>query len=142
MIRNVCAFFVVVTTLTLVVFAGEPLRITSFTIDGGGVMRSTSDDGGLVLSGTIGQPDAGPAESGLSGGDFRLTGGFWFETQRGDCNGNGARDLGDHKEFVDCMGGPNPDEEALGACRCFDTSGDQLVDLLDFAETQNVFGSQ
>lgn len=117
--------------------AGEPPSIPWYTIDGGGAMRSTSANDRFELSGTIGQPDAGV----MVGGDFKLTGGFWFETQLGDCNGNGIRDLGDHKKFVDCMGGPDPNEEALGACRCFDTSGDELVTLLDFAESQREFAA-
>jgi hypothetical protein len=37
---------------------------------GGGV----SSNGGFQISGTIGQPDAGPA---MSGGGFSITGGFW-----------------------------------------------------------------
>jgi hypothetical protein len=41
------------------------------TIDGGGW---TSTGGAYSLSGTIGQPDAGPA---LTGGNFSVTGGFW-----------------------------------------------------------------
>ena len=135
MIRNVFALVTVATALTLTAFAGEPLHISSFTIDGGGVMRSTSKDGVFVLSGTIGQPDAGI----LDGADFRLTGGFWFETQLGDCNANGVRDLGDHAGFVDCMTGPNV--QAEGDCLCFETSGDGAVDLLDFAEIQREFVS-
>jgi len=42
-----------------------------FTIDGGG---GTSTGGVYSVSGTIGQPDAGPA---MSGGNYSLTGGFW-----------------------------------------------------------------
>jgi len=42
-----------------------------FTIDGGG---GTSTGGVYSLTGTIGQPDAGPA---MTGGNFSLTGGFW-----------------------------------------------------------------
>lgn len=41
------------------------------TIDGGG---GTSTGGVYSVSGTIGQPDAGPA---MTGGPFTLTGGFW-----------------------------------------------------------------
>jgi hypothetical protein len=44
------------------------------TIDGGG---GTSTGGGYTLSGTIGQPDAGPQ---LTGGSFTLQGGFWSYT--------------------------------------------------------------
>jgi hypothetical protein len=41
------------------------------TIDGGG---GTSTGGVYSVSGTIGQPDAGPA---MTGGSFSVTGGFW-----------------------------------------------------------------
>ncbi|RME90512.1 MAG: hypothetical protein D6766_13160 [Verrucomicrobia bacterium] len=41
------------------------------TIDGGG---GTSTGGAYALSGTIGQPDAGPV---MTGGNYTLTGGFW-----------------------------------------------------------------
>ena len=51
--------------------ASAQLRVSRFTIDGGGG-RSTS--GTLALSGTIGQPDAGL----LLGSSFILSGGFWF----------------------------------------------------------------
>jgi len=42
-----------------------------FTIDGGG---GTSTNGNFSLSGTIGQPDAGPV---MTNGQFSITGGFW-----------------------------------------------------------------
>jgi hypothetical protein len=42
-----------------------------FTIDGGG---GTSTGGVYSVSGTIGQPDAGPT---MSGGNFNVDGGFW-----------------------------------------------------------------
>jgi hypothetical protein len=40
------------------------------SLDGGG---GVSRGGGLTLSGTLGQPDAGA----LSGGGYQLAGGFW-----------------------------------------------------------------
>ena len=43
-----------------------------WTADGGG--GASSAGGSYILSGTIGQPDAGPT---LSGGSYRLDGGFW-----------------------------------------------------------------
>ena len=49
----------------------QSYSIDWFTIDGGG---GTSTGGVYQVSGTIGQPDAGPA---MSGGNFSLTGGFW-----------------------------------------------------------------
>ena len=50
---------------------GGPFEIPKSTIDGGGG-RSTG--GSFELTGTIGQPDAGQS---LTGGNFRLSGGFW-----------------------------------------------------------------
>ena len=55
--------------------ASAQFSIDWYTIDAGG---GTSSGGGFTLSGTIGQPDAGPT---LSGGAFELTGGFWAATQ-------------------------------------------------------------
>jgi len=43
-----------------------------WTVDGGG---GTADAGVYTLSGTVGQPDAGPA---LEAGAYTLTGGFWY----------------------------------------------------------------
>jgi hypothetical protein len=51
---------------------GDTFLIDWYTIDGGGVMDSTSAN--FSLSGTIGQPDAGSMNS----GSYNLNGGFWF----------------------------------------------------------------
>tara|TARA_R110000782_G_scaffold12913_5_gene38259 strand:+ start:2125 stop:2547 length:423 start_codon:yes stop_codon:yes gene_type:complete len=52
--------------------SGGPYEITSWTIDGGGITNAAG--GAYTLSGTIGQPDAGPT---LSAGSYDLSGGFW-----------------------------------------------------------------
>ena len=52
--------------------SGGPYEIVAWTIDGGGLHNAVG--GPFALSGTIGQPDAGP---GLSGGPFEVAGGFW-----------------------------------------------------------------
>src|SRR5512144_2054794 len=49
----------------------QPYSIDWFTIDGGG---GTSTGGVYLVSGTIGQPDAGGP---MTGGNYSLTGGFW-----------------------------------------------------------------
>ena len=49
----------------------QNFAIDWFTIDGGG---GTSTGGVYSISGTIGQPDAGPA---MTGGNYSLVGGFW-----------------------------------------------------------------
>lgn len=50
--------------------AAAQLQVDWYTIDGGG---GTSSGGGLTLSGTFGQPDAG----GASGGAIEMRCGFW-----------------------------------------------------------------
>jgi len=124
MIRRVSALSVVATTLTLAAFAGEPMRISSYTIDGGGVMRSGNAH--IELSGTIGQPDAGV----MTGEGFKLTGGFWFEVQNGDCNENNVLDLFDHQALVACLSGPNVD--TVEECLCLDIDQSGAVNLWDY----------
>jgi hypothetical protein len=129
--RSILSQSVMFVALMLTVVAGAPFELVSERVSGGGGMRITG--GGFSLSGTIGQPEAG----GMSGGDFRLTGGFWFETPPGDCNGNGAVELLDFELFTACWMGPDasPDPE----CACFNVLADEAVDLADFAELQNNF---
>jgi hypothetical protein len=49
------------------------------TISSGGEIHAQSDDGQWQLSGTVGQWNATEARE-LSGGQWRLTGGFWGMT--------------------------------------------------------------
>ncbi|MBI3850307.1 MAG: hypothetical protein HY298_08470 [Verrucomicrobia bacterium] len=49
----------------------QPFSIDWFTIDSGG---GTSTGGVYVVSGTVGQPDAGAT---MSGGNYSVDGGFW-----------------------------------------------------------------
>lgn len=56
---------------TLCLSALAQYSIDWFTIDGGG---GTSTGGVYTISGTIGQPDAGPT---MTNGQYALTGGFW-----------------------------------------------------------------
>jgi hypothetical protein len=49
----------------------QTYSIDWFTVDGGG---GTSTGGVFTVTGTIGQPDAGPT---MTGGSFSLDGGFW-----------------------------------------------------------------
>ena len=48
-------------------------EISWWTVDGGGGAFSTGGD--YELSGTVGQPDVGPA---LGSGQYRLVGGYWY----------------------------------------------------------------
>ena len=111
---------------------GQEYTIDRHTIDGGGVMRSTGGD--FELSGTTGQPDAGV----LQGGEFTLTGGFWFETPPGDCQQDGDVDLLDYDAFEVCLAGPGG-ISPTGTCRCFDVNRSGRVDLVDYSIIQTTF---
>ncbi len=110
----------------------QDFELTRNTFDGGGVMRSTG--GNFEMSGTIGQPDAGV----MYGGDFQLTGGFWFELPPTDCNDDGIVSLLDHESFTACLTGPGG---GIGAspCPCFDVDGDGNITLSDYSRLQAGF---
>ncbi len=109
-----------------------PINETSrHSIDGGGIMRSSS--GNIEMSATIGQLDAGV----LSGGGIELTGGFWFRVSPMDCDENGSVGFGDYQRFLDCVTGPVP--PVLEDCRCCDANASNTVDLLDWGIFQREF---
>lgn len=127
----------VIAAVAVVVGAGgDPdFDLSWHTIDGGGVMRSTGGD--FELSGTIGQPDAGS----MSGGDFTLTGGFWFEVIASDCNEDGVVNLIDYDTFQTCLTGPGGGPLPAG-CDSYDFDHDGDVTLHDFATMQDMFNGQ
>ena len=106
---------------------GGGLAIDWHSIDGGGVMQSTG--GNFVLSGTIGQADASAT---LTGGDLRLTGGFWAVAVPtcgclSDINKDDLRDGLDVQGFVECL-------VAAGSnCACADVDGVPGLDVGDVA---------
>ncbi len=61
----------VAASLSAVTLFGQTYSIDWHSLDAGG---GTSTGGVFSVSGTIGQPDPGPA---MSGGAYSLTGGFW-----------------------------------------------------------------
>lgn len=66
--------------LAMSVAVADNYKIRFYTIDGGGEMFTS---GGVYrLSGTIGQPDAGP----MTGGVYKLRGGFWGRACIEDCD--------------------------------------------------------
>lgn len=70
--------------------SGGDYDLTWWSIDGGGI--TFAGGGGFTLGGTAGQPDATQLNE-LTGGAFRLTGGFWFAaciTTNGDVDNNGC----------------------------------------------------
>lgn len=128
---NIHRFAITVAVLTIAVVVRSEMEITRYSIDGGGMMFSNGDD--FELSGTIGQPDAGI----MTGGGFRLAGGFWFQTPPGDCNADGIVTLLDHSAFVNCMNGPADGLE--DGCECFDVNRNGRIDLVDFSDSQKGF---
>lgn len=72
--HSTCVTIALATLLGAAAASAQPFAIDWYTIDGGG---GTSSGGNFTLSGTIGQPDAGPT---MTGGNFTLTGGFWAAT--------------------------------------------------------------
>lgn len=116
------------------VAAQAQLSITWSTIDGGGATFSTG--GTYSLGGTIGQPDAGVA---MTGGNFRLIGGFWAGVGsglcEGDVDGNGVINLTDLAFLLTNFGLPNGATRAMG-----DLDGDTDVDLVDLAILLSNFG--
>jgi len=127
---------IVILALTLALSVGVSVQPQDFdihwrTIDAGGLMFSSGGD--YELSGTVGQPDAGA----MTGGEFELTGGFWFELPQGDCNSTGSVDLLDYDDFESCLAGP--DAGVAVGCECFDVNRSDTVDLLDFAVVQTTF---
>jgi hypothetical protein len=112
--------------------SGGGYDLSWHTIDGGGAMVSTVGD--FELGGTVGQPDAGA----MAGGDFTLTGGFWFALAPGDCNADGGVNLFDYDAFEACLSGPGGGPLSP-ECTCFDLDGSGTVDMLDFALLQEGF---
>jgi hypothetical protein len=125
----------IVAAMALTCLAGDPFAIPWYTIDGGGAMRSDSDDGRFKLSGTIGQPDAGV----MTAKSIKLTGGFWFQIPTGDCDENNVADFFDHQALVECLTGPAADRAA--ECECQDLEASDSVDLRDYAVFQRSFSN-
>ena len=101
------------------------------TIDGGGAVKTTG--GGWELSGTIGQPDAG-APTGMSGGTFSLSGGYWSANIpcNADINLNGAVDFQDILAILGAWGD-------VGGPEDIDQSG--YVDFGDILEVLTNWGA-
>lgn len=107
-----------------------------FTIDNGGARTATG--GAFALSGTIGQPDAGPM---LTGGSFTLVGGFWSPprtTCPADLDGNGTIDPSDSNFVMARFGCPVGTGD--DACDRADLDQDGKVDPFDSNLVLSQFG--
>jgi len=128
-----CAIALAVGLTAPVALAGSgTFEITWYTIDGGG---GVSGGGGFVLSGTIGQPDAGSA----SGGNFALAGGFWGGAADpappcpADLSGDGIVNSTDLLELLNAWGTCPPPCPA-------DLNNDEVVNSTDLLMLLNSWG--
>jgi hypothetical protein len=107
--------------------ARAQLAVNWYTIDGGG---GTSSGGTFVVSGTIGQPDAGS----MSGGIFVVNGGFWpglivpphCGSADFNCDGDVATDA-DIEAFFACLAGNCPPPPCDSSAD-FNGDGDSATD--------------
>ncbi len=88
--------------------SGGQFEITWYTIDAGGTNNASG--GSFELSGTIGQPDAGPV---MTGGQFSLAGGFWPGVNNapacpGDLTNDGMLDFFDVSAFLTAFNNMDP----------------------------------
>jgi hypothetical protein len=89
--------------------AGGGFDLSWNTIDAGG---ATSAGGAYALSGTVGQPDAGPEPAGMTGGTWTLVGGFCPGIGpvpcRPDLNGDGQVNVADFLTFLSLFSAGDP----------------------------------
>ncbi len=117
----------VITAVVALSNAGAPAQYGSdwHRVGGGG---GTSSGGAFVLSGTIGQHDAGPMPT-MAGGGFGLTGGFWPVTFvcpcLADMNSDGKKNGADVQKFVQCL------IAGQGVCICADVNAANGVSVAD-----------
>ena len=136
-------------TVLAIVFTGgivalaESYDLSWRTIDGGG---DTSIGGEYVLSGTIGQPDAGV----MAGGEFVIVGGFWGMPAGssggctrdpawvcdGDVDGNGAVNPVDLGLLQSVFGSEDPQD----LCN-FDMDCNGAINPVDSGIVQSLFGT-
>ncbi|MEN3000632.1 MAG: hypothetical protein ABDI19_02185 [Armatimonadota bacterium] len=109
---------------------GGGYDLTWWTIDGGGITFATG--GTFHLGGTAGQPDATSADE-LTGGTYRLTGGFWFlcYPTNGDVDWNGCVDDADLLQVLFAFGSSGPNAADVNCDGVVDDA-DLLVVLFNF----------
>jgi hypothetical protein len=135
-------------TLALVLSAAVPAAVLGdgytldwWTLDGGGSMFSTGVP--FELSGTLGQPDAGPVA--MTGGGFELAGGFWAGAavsqtiHIGDINCDGTYgylSFGDINPFVQYLSNFSAWQVAYPSCppQNGDINGDGTYGHLSFED--------
>lgn len=134
-LQRICVVAAIALTGLVSTAGAQDFDLSWHTIDGGGGMFSTG--GAFELSGTIGQPDAGPGATGMSGGTFELVGGFWNPIIAipcpGDLNGDRIVDIEDLAFVLSNFGIPG----ASYSDGDFDRDG--IVDIEDVAFIISVY---
>jgi len=115
------------------------------TVDGGGAGVSDASTGGdYALSGTTGQPDARNHPQPMTGGNYRVTAGFWVIPEcpavPADYDNDCDVDQGDYALFEACASGP--DVPYIGDCGHADLDTDGDVDEADFAVFQRCLSGE
>jgi len=102
-----------------------------FTVDGGGRMNCTG--GNISVSGTFGQPDAGPIgapiNATMTGGIYAVRGGFWAGIRppcAPDFNQNGTLEVQDIFDFLNAWFALDPRTDFNGV------GGVTTQDIFDF----------
>jgi hypothetical protein len=145
-VQRFSGFRWIVVTVTTVALAGAVLAadyaIDWHTVDGGGAGPANASSGGTyTLSGTVGQSDARNHPQAMSGGGYRLTGGFWVIPEcpaiPADYDSDCDVDQADYQAFEVCASGPGVSFAA--GCEGRDLDHDNDVDQADFATFQKCF---
>lgn len=129
-------------TSTAIAQSGGPYDLSWNTVDGGGAGPSNASIGGsYTLSATVGQADPRNHPQTMSGGSYKLTGGFWVIPKcvavPGDYDADCDVDQADYQVFESCASGPGVPEMVDCEQADFDVDGD--VDQADFAVLQAAF---
>ena len=140
-IASVCLLIAANLSPNVLAQSGGSYDLSWSTVDGGG---SISSGGSYTLSGTIGQPDARNHPQAMSGGTYRLTGGFWVIPEcpvvPGDYDGDCDVDQADCQVFEVCASSPGIPEEV--DCSVADFDSDSDVDQSDFAAFQRCISGE
>ncbi len=129
MLRKLANWCVLPVLLISSTATADEYSIPRYTIDGG---SGRCAEGTLVLSGTIGQPDA--VTVAMTGGGFTLVGGFWAlpsgpEPVLGDLDCDGDVDFDDISPFVLALSGQAGYEAQFPDCHWLNADCDEDGDV-------------
>ncbi|MFN0131705.1 MAG: hypothetical protein ACKVW3_04105 [Phycisphaerales bacterium] len=116
---------------------GPGFDLDWYTIDGGGATYLVGANG-LSFGGTAGQPDAGV----MSGGDFVLSGGFWFGVGGASCYANcDASTIPPSLNILDFLCFQNRYAAGDAYANCDLSTMPPILNVADFICFQNAFAA-